>query len=167
MQDQEPISRSNTNYDVAKYLYGGVKSQLEQRLPPACRQTAHKSKVFPKVHRAGDRERKSLLAPGVRDALPLIGVIAPHCSCLANLIILTQIQILTEVRHLPPLAPLCVSLCICCLVSSLPVPPFLPEAQVVTPDSVTWSGLTHVIPVYLSSPTLCSSRVNSHNMFTN
>ena len=112
---------------MAKYLYGGVKSQLEQRLPPACRQAAHKSKVFPKVHRARDRERKSLLAPGVRDALPLIGVIAPHCSCLANLIILTQIQILTEVRHLPPLAP---QVCI----SVSPVPPFLPEAQVLTPS---------------------------------
>ena len=144
---------------MAKYLYGGVKSQLEQRLPPACRQTAHKSKVFPKVHRAGDRERKSLLAPGVRDALPLIGVIAPHCSCLANLIILTQTQILTEVRHLPPLAPLCVS-AVLSQVSS--VPPFLPEAQVVTPDSVTWSRLTHVIPVYLSSPTLCTRQQPQH-----
>ena len=121
---------------MAKYLYGGVKSQLEQRLPPACRQTAHKSKVFPKVHRAGDRERKSLLAPGVRDALPLIGVIAPHCSCLANLIILTQIQILTEVRHL---APLCVSLCICCLVSSLLRPSFSPRG----PGGNSW--LRHLV----------------------
>ena len=129
-------------------------------MPPACRQTAHKSKVFPKVHRAGDRERKSLLAPGLRDALPLIGVIAPHCSCLANLIILTQTQILTEVRHLPALAPLCVSLPVLSQVSS--VPPFLPEAQVVTPDSVTWSRLTHVIPVYLSSPTLCTRQQPQH-----
>ena len=69
-RDQEPISRSNMNYDVAKYLY--EESTGAALLPPACRQTSHKSKVFPKVHRARDRERKSLLAPGVGVALPLI-----------------------------------------------------------------------------------------------
>ena len=127
-------------------------------MPPACRQTAHKSKVFPKVHRARDRERKSLLAPGVRDALPLIGVIAPHCSCLANLIILTQIQILTEVRHLPPLAPqVCLSVS---PVSSLLRPSFSPRGPGF--DSVTWSRLTHVIPVYLGSPTLCTRQQPQH-----
>ena len=33
-RDQQPISRSNMNYDVAKYLYEEVKSQLEQRYRP-------------------------------------------------------------------------------------------------------------------------------------
>ena len=97
------------------------------------------------TERALDRERKSLLAPGVRDALPLIGVIAPHCSCLANLIILTQIQILTEVRHLPSLPP---QVCI----SVSPVSSLSPTSLLFSPRPRFW--LRHLVQADTCYPCL-------------
>ena len=72
-RDQQPISRSNMNYDVAKYLYEEVKSQLEQRYRPRLAgKLVINQKFSQKFTEQRDRERKSLLAPGVGVALPLI-----------------------------------------------------------------------------------------------